>query len=129
MRESEEPERARGADTAAAHDVTARDSVLALRLEAEEDAAQLARRIADITAARAGDNSDDEHDPEGATLAFERSQADALRAAALARAAAADAALARIDAGTYGRCAVCGEPIAPARLAARPLTDRCIRHA
>ncbi len=26
-------------------------------------------------------------------------------------------------------CAVCGEPIAPARLEARPTTDRCIRHA
>ena len=108
---------------------SARERVEALRAEAEEDAAQLTGRIADITAARAGDNSDDEHDPEGATLAFERSQADALRASALARLAAADAVLARIAAGAYGRCAVCGEAIAPARLAARPLTDRCIRHA
>ena len=123
MPKPEEPEPA-GADAAAA-----RERVAVLRAEAEEDAAQLAGRIADITAARAGDNSDDEHDPEGATLAFERSQADALRSAALARLTAADAAMARIDAGTYGRCAVCGEPIAPARLAARPLTDRCIRHA
>ena len=40
-----------------------------------------------------------------------------------------DAALARVADGTYGRCAVCGEPIVPARLEARPTTDRCIRHA
>jgi len=35
-------------------------------------------------------------------------------------------ALARLDAGTFGRCTRCGEPIAPARLLARPVTDLCI---
>ncbi len=35
--------------------------------------------------------------------------------------AQARAALARIDAGTYGRCVRCGEDIAPARLAAAPV--------
>jgi DnaK suppressor protein len=35
-------------------------------------------------------------------------------------------ALARIDAGTFGRCAACGGPIPPARLRARPVTELCI---
>ncbi|HTP24124.1 MAG TPA: RNA polymerase-binding protein DksA [Anaeromyxobacteraceae bacterium] len=35
-------------------------------------------------------------------------------------------ALARIDAGTFGQCVSCGQPIAPARLRARPVTDLCI---
>lgn len=39
------------------------------------------------------------------------------------------AALARIDNGTYGICAVCGEPIGRERLAARPIATRCIAHA
>ena len=37
-----------------------------------------------------------------------------------------DAALARMRGGTYGECADCGEPIAPARLAAYPTATRCI---
>lgn len=37
-----------------------------------------------------------------------------------------DAALARIDAGTYGICAVCGEPIPEERLAAVPYATLCL---
>jgi DnaK suppressor protein len=36
-----------------------------------------------------------------------------------------DAALARIDAGTYGACVRCGEEIAPARLALDPTVPLC----
>jgi RNA polymerase-binding protein DksA len=36
-------------------------------------------------------------------------------------------ALARIESGTYGTCARCGEPIAPARLRALPAAEHCIR--
>lgn len=39
------------------------------------------------------------------------------------------AALERIAAGTYGRCTVCGKPIAPARLDAVPFTPFCQDHA
>ncbi|MCB2086211.1 MAG: TraR/DksA family transcriptional regulator [Sphingomonadaceae bacterium] len=35
-------------------------------------------------------------------------------------------ALARIENGTYGTCAQCGEPIARERLQARPIATRCI---
>ena len=37
-----------------------------------------------------------------------------------------DAALERIDAGTYGHCTDCGMTIAPARLNAYPTAKRCI---
>ncbi len=37
-----------------------------------------------------------------------------------------DAALKKIDAGEYGECIVCGEPIAIARLRARPVAELCI---
>src|SRR5690349_9140429 len=37
-----------------------------------------------------------------------------------------DAALLRIVDDTYGECADCGEPIAPARLLAYPTATRCI---
>ncbi len=37
-----------------------------------------------------------------------------------------DRALAKLDEGTYGRCDACGEPIAHARLQARPDSALCI---
>jgi RNA polymerase-binding transcription factor len=37
-----------------------------------------------------------------------------------------EAALARLEQGTYGRCAACGRPIAAERLEALPWADRCI---
>lgn len=36
-------------------------------------------------------------------------------------------ALLRIDNGTYGTCAICGEPISVERLEARPIATRCIK--
>ena len=39
---------------------------------------------------------------------------------------AVDAALASMDAGTYGTCAACGKEISPARLEAMPSSTRCI---
>jgi DnaK suppressor protein len=40
--------------------------------------------------------------------------------------AAVDAALARLDAGTYGICVTCGKPISDARLEALPAAAHCI---
>ncbi|GLI98468.1 TraR/DksA C4-type zinc finger protein [Sphingobium sp. BS19] len=50
----------------------------------------------------------------------------AIERAALGEAAQIKAALARLQAGTYGLCGVCGEPIASARLEALPAASRCI---
>lgn len=38
-------------------------------------------------------------------------------------------ALARMDEGSYGRCAICGEPIPFERLRAIPTTEYCVKHA
>jgi len=38
-------------------------------------------------------------------------------------------ALKRVEAGTYGKCVICGRPIGPARLEAIPWTPYCIDHA
>jgi DnaK suppressor protein len=70
--------------------------------------------------------TDDEHDPEGATIAFERAQLAALLDQAQSHLAGLDQALSRLREGRYGRCERCGQPIAPARLAARPAARTCI---
>jgi RNA polymerase-binding transcription factor DksA len=41
---------------------------------------------------------------------------------------AVDAALERLDDGSYGQCVVCGEPVGDDRLAADPLALRCAAH-
>jgi RNA polymerase-binding transcription factor DksA len=89
--------------------------------------ATLKRDFAGIVDASADSNADDEHDPEGSTIAFERSQVSALIGQAERRVAEIDAARARVDAGTYGRCEVCGDPIAAERLEARPAARTCVR--
>lgn len=68
----------------------------------------------------------DEEGGEGSPVAVER---DRLRAMMSARRAAmdeVDAALARIDAGTYGTCESCGGEIAAERLEALPTTTVCV---
>jgi DnaK suppressor protein len=75
-------------------------------------------------AAAAG--TDDEHDPEGATLAFERQHVATLLGEARKRIAEIDAALSRLEAGRYGVCVRCGQSIGEDRLAARPAARTCI---
>jgi len=89
--------------------------------------AGLERELGGIIEAAQAANADDEHDPEGATIAFEREHAAALASQARAHLAAVDAALGRLAAGTYGTCTRCGGPIARERLAARPAAETCIR--
>lgn len=101
------------------------------RLEAERERAQgrlahLERERAEIVQTVQLDVPDDEHDPDGATLAWEREQLAALIEAEHQRLAAVDEALARADDGTYGTCVGCGRPIPPARLEVRPFATRCV---
>lgn len=104
-----------------------RKLLLEERRRAESQARSLEREFEEIAEAASGPGTDDEHDPEGATLAFERQHTAALLADARARAAEIDAALARLDDGTYGTCARCGQPIGEGRLAARPAASTCVR--
>ena len=71
-------------------------------------------------------DADDEHDPEGATIAFEREQVAALVRQAEDHLAQVEAALERLDGGTYGRCTVCGRPIPDERLEVRPTATTCV---
>jgi DnaK suppressor protein len=84
------------------------------------------RDIDGVLAAARESNADDEHDPEGATLAFERAQLLALRAATRHRLAEVEQALDRLRAGSYPSCRACGRPIGADRLAARPASTLCI---
>ena len=101
------------------------------RLAADRDATvqritSMTSDLATVAAASVGSSLDDEHDPEGSTIAFEREQLAALRAHAQEHLTEVEAALARLHDDRYGRCEVCGRPIATARLEALPATRSCV---
>jgi DnaK suppressor protein len=96
------------------------------RREAAQRLVELTGSFEDFVAASRDSNADDEHDPEGATIAYERAQVVALAHQVREHLDQIDAALERLDAGTYGRCETCGGTIGEARLEARPTAVRCI---
>ena len=71
-------------------------------------------------------NADDEHDPEGATIAFERSQVGAVIGQAERQLAEVEAALDRVADGSYGTCAACRRPVPAERLEVRPTARTCV---
>ena len=61
-----------------------------------------------------------------ATQVFEQQRDLALRDRTTQQLELVDAAIARLDDGSFGACVRCGKPIAPARLEAIPWTRVCI---
>ncbi len=104
---------------------TEREALLAEQARARDREAALEREFAELAEAASSAGTDDEHDPEGATLAFARQHAAALLEAAREQVAAIDGALERLAEGRYGSCDQCGRPIGAARLAARPTARTC----
>jgi DnaK suppressor protein len=98
-----------------------------LQRRTTERLAALTGDYAGIVEASKDSNADDEHDPEGSTIAFERSQVGTLVEEARHQLAEVDAARARLADGTYGTCEGCGGPIGEGRLEARPTARTCIR--
>jgi len=73
-----------------------------------------------------GDETQDQHLGDTATAMHDRELDYTLADNEEQVLAEIDAALARIDAGTYGTCTNCGKPIAEDRLEARPWAGLCI---
>ncbi|MDX6485160.1 MAG: DnaK suppressor protein [Gaiellaceae bacterium] len=68
----------------------------------------------------------DNHLADTATAMYDRELDDGLEEGARETLVEIDAALQRIDAGTYGSCEVCGKPIGAERLSAIPWARLCI---
>lgn len=99
----------------------------ATRVRTTERITALARDFASVVASCEAAAYDDEHDPEGHTIAFERQQVAGLLAGAKAHLAEVHAAIDRLAHGTYGTCGSCRAPVAPARLRAEPTARTCVR--
>lgn len=104
----------------------ATERINAARVGSERLIESLTRLWNGVVEASAMTNIDDEHDPEGATVAFERAQLrDALKQARVDM-DDLDRAAERLRAGDYWVCERCGGPIPTARLDARPTATTCV---
>ena len=112
--------------TTSRHLDEARTRLTAERVATASRIAALERDVRDIVESAKGGATDDEHDAEGATIAFERAQAMALLEETRLQVSTLDEALGRVDAGSYGTCESCGDAIAAERLVARPAATLCI---
>jgi DnaK suppressor protein len=92
----------------------------ALRADIERAESDIASRLGDAV----GDAGDDQADVGAKT--FEREHEIALTHNARELLEQNERALARIEAGTYGTCESCGEPIGKARLQAFPRATLCV---
>jgi DnaK suppressor protein len=104
----------------------ARTAIADERRELLSRIADLNHDFAGIVEASQDVSTDDEHDPDGATIAYERAQVTAFLEQARTHLADLDLAEERLQSGTYGVCERCGQPIGAARLEARPAARTCI---
>ena len=72
------------------------------------------------------DMADEDGFGEGDTLNVERDRLLLVASEARAKVAEIDAALERVEAGTYGQCEACGKPIPHARLEVVPEATLCV---
>jgi DnaK suppressor protein len=96
------------------------------RERAAERVAGLEGELAAIVESAALSPPDDEHDPEGTTIGFERALISDLLGRARKDLADVAAAIDRLARGEYGRCRRCGRPIAAERLAVHPTATTCL---
>jgi DnaK suppressor protein len=68
----------------------------------------------------------DQHQADEGTETFERERDSSVLQRVEAQLKEIDAALGRLDAGTYGFCEICGKPIGDARLEAMPAARYCV---
>jgi RNA polymerase-binding transcription factor DksA len=110
---------------------SARD-LLTAELKELDDRAQFAAQSASESASgelAANEGGTTQHPADFGTEVANRMESEGLvRTVELQRRRVQDA-LDRIDAGTYGRCAVCGQEIDDERLEARPEVATCREHA
>lgn len=71
-------------------------------------------------------SSVDQHSGDLGTATYEREKADSIRTSVEGQLADVEHALARLEAGSYGVCELCGKKIPDERLKARPAARFCI---
>lgn len=93
-------------------------------LEAERD--RIKNELADLGLGPAGGLDYDQNFADSSQVTAERGEAEALAGELTETLENVEAALVRLDAGTYGTCERCGQEIAADRLDAMPMANHCM---
>ncbi|MGH9101403.1 MAG: TraR/DksA family transcriptional regulator [Acidimicrobiales bacterium] len=109
-----------------ASDAPAAETELDYRQLLENEREELRAQLAELGFGEAGSLNYDSNFADTSQVTAERGEAEALAGQLRDALAEVEAAIARLAEGTYGRCERCGQPIAPARLEAKPAARRCI---
>ena len=96
------------------------------RAKLEEERDHLAQQLTDLGYGADGRLSFDHNFADSSQVTAERGEAEALATSLQESLDEVNEALGKLDAGTYGVCETCGNPIAPARLEAKPAARNCI---
>jgi RNA polymerase-binding transcription factor DksA len=97
-----------------------------LRASLEREQMHLRQQLADLGLGSGGTLAFDHNFADSSQVTAERAEAEALGKSLQDMLADVDAALGKLDEGTFGQCERCGQEIAPARLEAKPAARLCI---
>ena len=103
------------------------DAALAdLRASLQEERESLRGQLAELGFGESRGLDYDQNFADSSQVTAERGEAEALAKSLSETLTEVERALEKFDAGTYGTCENCGQPISPARLEAKPAARRCI---
>ena len=97
-----------------------------LRAHLEQEREVLVNQLAELGFGDAGGLHYDSNFADSSQVTAERGEAEALASSLRETLNEVEHALEKIDAGNYGVCEGCGQPINPARLEAKPAARLCI---
>ncbi|HEX2048223.1 MAG TPA: TraR/DksA C4-type zinc finger protein [Acidimicrobiales bacterium] len=96
-----------------------------LRASLEQERSDLRARLSEMGLLSGGE-SFDQNFADSSQVTAERGEVEALAGSLRESLNDVEAALAKLDSGNYGTCEACGQPIAPARLEAKPAARLCM---
>ena len=97
-----------------------------MRVSLEEERSSLRAQLAELGLGENGGLDYDQNFADSSQVTAERGEAEALAKSLRETLSGVEHALAKFEAGTYGTCEDCGQPISPARLEAKPAARYCI---
>lgn len=100
-----------------------------LRASLEEERDNLVRQLGELGEGPEGSLAFDQNFADSSQVTAERAEVEALVGSLKESLDDVEHALGKFDAGSFGLCEVCHQPIAPARLEAKPAARYCIEHA
>jgi RNA polymerase-binding transcription factor len=97
-----------------------------LRASLQQELSDLRARLTEMGLLSGGDLAFDQNFADSSQVTAERGEVEALAGNLRDSLTDVEAALAKLEEGTFGVCEGCGQPIPPARLEAKPAAKLCM---